>query len=82
MILPPDFIDEISTSALNAFLDHLILTTVGADSYSGSLDKDRETLLHDLKTGNVLIEQFDEFGESSFGLISKEKAMARGYLSD
>lgn len=77
MILPKTFIEEISEDALDDFLDHLILTNSGNESYQGDLENDRKRLLQALKRGDLLIDHSEE--HESFGLISKEEAKSRGF---
>lgn len=84
MILPSDFIDTISADALNDFLDHLITSNAGADSYDGDLAKDREQLHRALRRGKLLIEHHAGDSESedetgSFRLITAEDAVKSGY---
>lgn len=85
MILPPDFINTISADALNDFLDHLIISNAGVDSYEGNLETDRQRLLTSLRNGSLLIEHRcdtehdDEDEQGSFCLIAREQAASMGY---
>ncbi len=84
MILPADFVDTISADALDDFLDHLITSNAGADSYDGDLAKDRAQLLQALRKGKLLIEHHggddeNEDDTGSFRLITADEAIKAGY---
>jgi len=80
VILPKDFIDNISAEALPDFLDHLIISSQGGDLYEGDLEHDRSCLLRELRKGSLFIEMTEDDENPSFGLISKERARELGFV--